>query len=911
VLCPNENKLAEFLAGRLGADELAAVTRHLDECSLCAHLLPALASSYGGVAAARNEADVEWPERVDEYRLLEPLGRGAMGQVYLAHDERLDRTVAIKFLLGSDVAAHERFATEARAIARLSHPNVVAIHRVGEHVGQPYLVSEFVRGTGLDRLPRPLPWERALRLGTDLARGLAAAHRRGVLHRDIKPANAILADDGTVKLLDFGLAKVEAAALGAKGPGADEGASCSITQTGALLGTPLYLAPELWRGVPATAAADVYALGALIYELCAGRPPHSAESLRELRAAVASPAPELRTLVPGLSPALSALVARCLRADPAARFPSGESLLLALEELRPARQRLAAAAAEWGRLGRPEELLWRRSQLAEVAEFVDDEATALRLGDLGAGEAAFLRASRAALRRRRLGVRAALGALLCAPALVYGAARLQARREIRAQVAARVEAAEASLASARGLDRRQFAALHDAHEAFAARRRAQGEERWREALTLLPAAERASLEGRLKLDAALQLDPEHRGARALYRDALVDAAALFERNGRAAERDELLTRLAVLDPSARARLRDDASLRLEVEPASARASLSRYVSEGRRLRLAAVEAPPALTGGGARLPPGSYLLELAAEGRAPLRYPVLLARGEDLALRLALPPADAVPPGFVYVAAGRFLFGDPSEEGRLTFFDTTPVHATTTGDYVIARFETTFGEYLEFLRSLPPTERARLLPASGAIGSREIMAVEQTPAGFRYRFQRGDLLLEALEGQRVTYPARTRNREQDWLRFPVGGVPFAAARAYAAWLDRTGRVPGARLCDDHEWERAARGADGRLYPMGDRLEADDANFDRTYDQRPDTFGPDEVGSHPRSSSPFLVEDLVGNAAEWVRSSFSPTELVGRGGSFYHDYRTAQSTTRFTPEETYHDAIIGFRVCASR
>src|SRR5205823_6725526 len=118
--------------------------------------------------------------QIDEYRLGERLGQGTMGQVFLAHDERLDRTVAIKFLLDVRPEARERFAIEARAIARLSHPNVVSVFRVGEAFGRPYLVSEFVAGKSLDQLAKPLPPQQALAIATDLARGLAAAHRRSV-----------------------------------------------------------------------------------------------------------------------------------------------------------------------------------------------------------------------------------------------------------------------------------------------------------------------------------------------------------------------------------------------------------------------------------------------------------------------------------------------------------------------------------------------------------------------------------------------------------------------------------------------------------------------------------------------------------------------------------------------------------
>ncbi|MFO0580330.1 MAG: serine/threonine-protein kinase [Polyangia bacterium] len=135
----------------------------------------------------------EWtpPRTFDEYRLLWTLGRGGMGDVYLGHDLLLDRPVAIKFIssVEPDAMLREQFLTEARAAARLQHPNVVTVYRVGEIEGHPYIISEYIRGQALDRAKRPMPWQRVRELALGLARGLAAAHRRGVLHRDIKPGN--------------------------------------------------------------------------------------------------------------------------------------------------------------------------------------------------------------------------------------------------------------------------------------------------------------------------------------------------------------------------------------------------------------------------------------------------------------------------------------------------------------------------------------------------------------------------------------------------------------------------------------------------------------------------------------------------------------------------------------------------
>ena len=150
------------------------------------------------------------PPQIDEYRLVRPLGRGGMGQVILGRDTLLERNVAVKFLVTRTPSeqALKRFLIEARAIAKVSHNNVVAVYRVGVADGLPYLVSEFVTGNSLDHVKTPLPWPEVLRIAIDLTRGLEAVHRQGILHRDLKPGNAMWMEDGTVKLLDFGLAKL-------------------------------------------------------------------------------------------------------------------------------------------------------------------------------------------------------------------------------------------------------------------------------------------------------------------------------------------------------------------------------------------------------------------------------------------------------------------------------------------------------------------------------------------------------------------------------------------------------------------------------------------------------------------------------------------------------------------------------
>ncbi len=195
--------------------------------------------------------EIELPPEIEEYRLIRVLGSGSMGRVYLAEDRLLERLVAIKFIAGiPSVTSRERFFTEARAAARISHSNVVTIHRVAEFRRQPFLVAEYVRGQNLGELARPVDVEPVRRIGLDLARGLAAAHRRGVLHRDIKPANAMVSEEGITKLLDFGLAQ-----LGNEGDGGKS-----------LAGTPIYMAPELWAGSAPSPRTDIFALGVLLFE---------------------------------------------------------------------------------------------------------------------------------------------------------------------------------------------------------------------------------------------------------------------------------------------------------------------------------------------------------------------------------------------------------------------------------------------------------------------------------------------------------------------------------------------------------------------------------------------------------------------------------------------------------------------
>ena len=1174
------------------------------------------------------------PSEFEEFRLLKPLGRGAMGQVFLAYDTLLERKVAVKFIAGKepDPVLREQFFVEARAIARLSHPNVVAIHRVGEVRRRPYLISELVHGRSLAEVEKPVDAARLVEIGIGLARGLAAAHRRGVLHCDLKPANAMITDDGEVKLLDFGLARL-----------VDRKNAQPLDAVGSPVGSPLYMAPELWRGEPATRASDVYSIGVFLYELATGHAP-GARMERD--------APSLASEAPGLDARLIAVVDRCLRRDPAARWESGETLREALEALvvatratlpegnpyrgllsfdaahqslffgreneartivdrlrseslvvvtgdsgvgksslcragvlprldgrvltlvpgrqplsalaaalaaldlgderelaaalredpgtlarwlrrlapivvfvdqmeelatlaaddeaavvaealasltasiagvrllaaarsdfltrlaslpalgpalarslyllptlaaegvrdaivgpaaakgyrfeseamvdalvavarergglpllqfalaalweardtttrtipaaalermggpagalarhadevlaamlpderaaaqrslvqlvtaegtrarrssddlvgadpvaraglealvrgrlvvasedtyeiahealvarwdtlrswlsndaerRASLERLERAAAEWQRLGRAPEALWSNKQL--------DEARLAGLPAPGTREAAFLTASRRAVRRRRVAQWAAAAAVPAIALSVYAITTVQSRRAIARRVAEQVTKAEASVSRADAA-MAQFERLRqEAFAAFDSMQGPTGEARWAEALA---SAQRAAAEQRNASDAyetALRVDASRADVRAHFADLLFARARLAELTYQRDQRDEILTRLTLNDEGGvrRARLNAPGEIELIV-PSGVAVQLYRY-RDDHGLRTPVRQPDPQLPH--LLLAPGSYLL-VAGETRLPL----LVERGEHRRVVLDVPRPGSVPEGFVFVPAGRFLYGSSGSEALRGFFSAPPLHTVETGAYLIARHETTWADWIAYLEALPAAERARRLVGGGTFRGAGVALTEEA-GQWRLTIRPRESVYSARWDEPIRYRDRDRRATQDWRRMPVTGVTMNDADAYARWLSSTGRVPGARLCTEVEWERAARGADDREYPQGDRLEPDDANYDATYGKKLAAFGPDEVGQHPVSRSPFGVDDLVGNAFEWARSARVRGEAVIRGGCYIYDRDMTRVYYREAIAAGDRTQMIGVRIC---
>jgi hypothetical protein len=304
--------------------------------------------------AARPQPPVGWRPTIPGYEVLEELGRGGMGVVYKARQLALQRTVALKVLhLGqsADDFAALRFRAEAETAARLRHPNVVQIHEFGSFDlgGQAaaYAALEYVEGGSLhDRLAgRPMAPAEAARLTAALAEAVHTAHQRGVLHRDLKPANVLLAADGTPKITDFGLAK-------------RLDSDSQLTQSGAVVGTPSYMAPEQAAGESnrVTTAADIYSLGAILYECLTGRPPFRAETtMATLLQVLADPPEPPRLRQPQVAPDLETVCLKCLAKDPKDRYGSAQALAddlnrwLAGEPISARPPTLGSLARAWAR----------------------------------------------------------------------------------------------------------------------------------------------------------------------------------------------------------------------------------------------------------------------------------------------------------------------------------------------------------------------------------------------------------------------------------------------------------------------------------------------------------------------------------------------------------------------------------
>jgi serine/threonine protein kinase len=274
-------------------------------------------------------------DRLGPYEIVGFIGKGGMGEVYRAHDARLDRDVALKILLRSPLQPEyiARFSREARAAGSLNHPNIVAVYDVDTQGGVPYVVTELLEGETLrERLDRgSVPFRRAAEFGVQIAQALDAAHARGIWHRDVKPANVFVTKDGRVKLLDFGLAKLDDAV---ERTGSDD-PTVENTREGIALGTAGYMSPEQVLGRTVDHRTDIFALGAVLYEMFTGRRAfHRQSSVQTMTAILQDDPVDPLALNPSLPSAAAVVVRRCLEKDPEERFQSARDLAFDLQQLR-------------------------------------------------------------------------------------------------------------------------------------------------------------------------------------------------------------------------------------------------------------------------------------------------------------------------------------------------------------------------------------------------------------------------------------------------------------------------------------------------------------------------------------------------------------------------------------------------
>jgi formylglycine-generating enzyme required for sulfatase activity len=890
--CLSENTLQQLLDGMLSEPRIRATNVHLDTCRSCRELLSTLTLSLstpcgsgpgpeeaGSASEAGSRSAIPLAmapgTAVGRFIVQGPLGAGGMGVVYGADDPVLGRKVALKLIHadhGEGSASEEwraRLILEARSIARLSHPNVITVHEIGLHGDQPFVAMELVEGSTLRSwlTASRRSWRDIVAVFVAAGRGLLAAHRAGLVHRDFKPDNVLIGRDGQVRVTDFGLAcplpgidRHAPYGPAPEGPGKDlgalgayvEGRQGRLTRTGALVGTPGYIAPEVLCGRGAEFASDQFSFCVTLYEALFERRPLFEGNLL-LRASPKprvemsgpetgverTPAARVRSDRHGVPGWLQRAVQRGLCESPEDRYPSMDGLLHAL-----------------------------------VHEPV----------------------------RRRRRVLTAIAAVVLAGAGALGLAiRAKARREVEWMVVDRTRAATAAQLTARWsaiqLDgnRKRALGLFDAH------RWNEGEEAWIGVEATALREEREYRAAFSHLEAARLLDPQHAGLRRWAADLMFERLVRAERSRRRDLVDELASRLFAYDDGRyKIELGAAATVQLSPSPETTQVWIEHSGAPG-----APIERDQIAT---LALQPGSVVLSFEAQGHVPTRLPILLARGETLAVRIALPRLESAPPGMIYVPPGRFLFGSADGYDVRRLFNAAPLHEVWTDGDFNARYEVTLGEWIEFLNDLPPDERRKRSPQTSLQPT--FMLSELGPRRWKLTMAPSTHTYTAQTGERLRYLARARRTDQDWTRFPVSAVSFEDAIAYADWLDRTGRLPGARLCDDYEWERAARGADGRTFPSGNALAPDDANIDVTYGRQPLGFGPDEVGSHPQSRSPVGADDMAGNVWEWTRSVQSPGMPVVRGGSWIASEISARSMNREAGEPTMHHSSVGVRLCAT-
>lgn len=846
-----------------------------------------------GLEEARSAA----PNR-DRYEILGKVGEGAAAIVYRAHDRVLKRTVAIKVLrtgAAESETARRRMHREAEILGGLAHPNLVRLHDAWQEDDGFRLVMEFVEGTTLAAIlaHRRSDFRTLIGLVEKAAQGVEAAHAKGVVHRDLKPANILVSHEGVPKVADFGLARVVLTER------------TRLTATDAVMGTPLYMSPEQVRGGKVGPASDVYALGAILYEAVTGRPPHMGESLSVIFRKILEEEPLApRKVESGIARSLEAVLLKAMHkmperryahagefADDLGRFLRGEAVRArppgAIERLtRWARRRTKAVAGAALVLavlstGAAVKLAERGRAASRLREARDAE----RRGDFRAaglkyaavpgaeGKAAEMeRVARAFERRRE-------------------AEELASRADIAGQEARRAEA-EWSESSVRFLGCREslepWASLEDHLRVWDLERKV---------VDARSRMDRHLEDQRGMLLNAVLLDPDNAILRGKMARFYFEKYLRLEEELGPSQRSELRRLVFEFDVEGLAsRLDPYGTVSLDCEPGGGEAFLYRY-EEGRDTRL--IPFPFHAASGeilrndviaagitliesdfnrvtlpirSCRLPAGSYLVLLRKAGFADVRVPIFLRRDSRWTGTIRMRRASEIGDGFTFVPGGRFLANRVI--GGHTTVDGDEV---TVPDFCIGTYEVTMGEYREFLADLARRSREEAR-----------RRVPRSPVN-NLRF------FEVDEAGEIVVP-------QDYNpRFPVAGVSWEDAVAYCEWRTAKARAVGEsvryRLPSGLEWEKAARGVDGRAFPWGRRFYYLFAKGKRS---REGVSHLEVVGSFPQDESVYGVRDMAGSVLELCRDVAQEDrdwrELRGGSWETSAESEFKACATRFGPKD---------------
>lgn len=748
----------------------------------------------------------------ERYKLIEEIGRGSIGIVYRALDRALERPVAVK-VLRPELHQHRRhrprFLREGMIGGRLGHPNIVPVFEVGcMEVGQykaaPCLVMALLAGRSLRTIIRSGRMSVARLLGwfTQVCNGVAFAHEQGVIHRDIKPAHIFVGDFGQVVLTDWGLAKsrrtAETPAVEAR----------EVTRVGDIVGTPAYMSPEQAEGRVAQLdhRADIYALGAILYEILTGtRPYEASRSVDVLRALRKGPPESPRERAPhrNIAPALEAVCLQAMARKASDRFDSALDLAANID---------AHFEAHKGSID------IKPAEPTLVVEGPDGVA-------LAEG-----RAEAAAFRRH-----------------------IQAAQRMRTE-AARREGALPSKAPRRERE-------------AAWRLGRQARDRYEQAAWHL-----AQADAKLSV-AARQMtgDPEARR----------DLARLHHDAWRSAELNGEI--VAAAYHRAQAEVHDEGELSAEL---AGRASLS-VLSGGPRLAvdLYSVDDRGAVWTSGARLRIGETPLtgrtvraarmtvRLTGDDGFNTRIPLRLVPGESRMLEIEVPPSRHIPPGFVFIPGGRFVFGADDHAPGVA-----PVEHLDVSSFCVARQPVTWDEYFEFLEDLL---------AVGGDAQRHFPRSKGQP-------------LVVVGDHRV----RWRQNIEAPSGAPMRWVSHEDAQAYADWLGRRLGMP-LRLPTEHEWAYAAGAADGRIFPWGSAFVPGLADT-----RRRGPRGPMPVNSFADDESPFGMRCVAGGVREWTATMAEvPGRYLLRGGSWRAWPEQCRIGARATGRAELTHQAIGIRLAA--